>query len=88
MSFKGAWDAALVLLKAAMLLRFISLRKASIPMAASLCWGSAMYSCCGLLETLETLGLPLLLRTDVPESLSHMLPPYITTRHVSGPITR
>ena len=32
-----------------------------------------MYSCYGLLETLETLGLPLLLRTEVPESLSHML---------------
>ena len=32
-----------------------------------------MYSCYGLLETLETLGLPLLLLIEVPESLSHML---------------
>ena len=42
-------------------------------MAASLCWGSATYSFYGLLETLETLGLPLLLLIEVPESLSHML---------------
>ena len=44
-----------------------------MPMAASLCWGSAKYSYYGLLETLETLGLPLLLLIEVPESLSHIL---------------
>ena len=66
-------DAVLDLLKAATIRCSISLRKASLPMAASLCLASGMCSCYGLLETLETLGLPLLLRTDVPESLSHML---------------
>ena len=45
-----------------------------MPMAVSLCLGSAIYSFRGgLLETLATLGLPLLLLLEMLASLPHML---------------